>query len=144
RPSITGVTPAALTYGGAFQVQTPDAATISSVVLMRAGAVTHSFDMEQRLVELSFTSGAGVLNVTAPPNGNIAPPGYYMVFILNSAGVPSVASFVQLSQAAALVISPASVSVSPGGSQVFSASGGSSPYSYSVATNNSGGIINAS
>jgi hypothetical protein len=122
RPSIAGVTPAALTYGGAFQVQTPDATTISSVVLMRPGAVTHAFDMEQRLVELAFTSGgAGVLNVTAPPNGNIAPPGYYMVFILNSAGVPSVAGFVQLSQSAtdvppaAAITSPANdVTINPG------------------------------
>ncbi|HWX55325.1 MAG TPA: galactose oxidase-like domain-containing protein [Verrucomicrobiae bacterium] len=96
RPSITSATPAAFTYGGAFQVQTPDAASITKVALMRAGAVTHSFDMEQRLVELSFTAGNGVLNVTAPPNGNIAPPGYYLVFILNSAGVPSVGSFVQI------------------------------------------------
>lgn len=101
RPTITGVTPIAIGYGSSFQVQTPDAATISSVVLMRPGAVTHAFDMEQRLVELSFTADpTGFLNVTAPPNGNIAPPGYYMVFILNSAVVPSVASFVQLSASA--------------------------------------------
>ena len=38
-----------------------------------------------------LTTGTGVLNVTAPPNGNIAPPGYYMLFVLNAAGVPSVA-----------------------------------------------------
>ncbi len=48
--------------------------------------------MDQRLVGLSFTAGSGVLNVTAPPNGNIAPPGYYMLFVLNAAGVPSVAT----------------------------------------------------
>ena len=67
---------------------------IASVVLVRPGAPTHAFDMDQRLIGLSFTAGAGVLNVTAPPNGNIAPPGYYMLFVLNSAGVPSVATFV--------------------------------------------------
>jgi len=98
RPIITGVTPSALSYGYGFQLQTPDAADIRSVVLMRPGAVTHAFDMEQRLVGLSFTAGNGVLEVTAPPNGNIAPPGYYMVFILNSRGVPSVAVFVRLSK----------------------------------------------
>jgi hypothetical protein len=96
RPAISGVSPAAFSYGNAFQVQTPDAANISSVVLMRPGAPTHAFDMEQRLVEVPFTKGAGVLNVTAPPNGNIAPPGYYMVFILNASGVPSVATFIHL------------------------------------------------
>lgn len=44
---------------------------------------------------MSFTAGSGALIVTTPPNGNIAPPGYYMLFILNSSGVPSVATFVQ-------------------------------------------------
>ena len=65
-------------------------------MLVRPGAPTHAFDMEQRLVELPFTAGAGSLTATVPPNGNIAPPGFYMLFILNSAGVPSVARFVQL------------------------------------------------
>jgi len=97
RPTISTVTPSAFTYGGAFQVQTADAANIASAVLVRPGAATHAFDMDQRLVGLSYTVGTGVLNVTAPPNGNIAPPGYYMLFVLNTAGVPSVASFVLLS-----------------------------------------------
>ena len=94
RPAITASPPATLRYGGTFQIQTPDAADIASVVLVRPGAPTHAFDMDQRLVELPFTRGAGSLTATAPPNGNIAPPGYYMLFILNSAGVPSVARFV--------------------------------------------------
>ena len=100
RPTIASA-PSAIGYGNAFQVQTPDAANISSVVMMRNGSSTHAFDMDQRYVGLSFTftPGSGVLNVTAPPNGNIAPPGYYMLFILNNAGVPSVASMVQISTA---------------------------------------------
>ena len=133
RPTITGVSPGAYTYGSPFQVQTPDAADVASVVLVRPGAPTHAFDMEQRLVGLSYTVGAGVLNVTAPPNGNIAPPGYYMLFILNSAGVPSAASFVQLSaplpnQApTATIISPAT-NVTVGAGQVVAFSGsGSDP-----------------
>ena len=97
RPTITSVTPGVIGYGATFQVQTPQASTISSAVLMRPGAVTHAFDMDQRLINLSYTVGSGVLTVTAPPNGNVAPPGYYMLFILNSSGVPSLATFVQLS-----------------------------------------------
>src|SRR5438876_3031079 len=96
RPAIDSVTPGALNYGSTFEVFTSNSATIASVVLMRPGAQTHAFDMEQRMVGLSFTSGDGVLQVTAPPNGNIAPPGYYMLFVLDAAGVPSVARFVQL------------------------------------------------
>ena len=97
RPTITSVTPGVLGYGSSFQIQTPDAASISSAVLVRAGSPTHAFDMDQRLVGLNFTVGSGVLNATAPPNGSIAPPGYYLLFILNSAGVPSLAQFVQMS-----------------------------------------------
>ena len=92
--------------------------------LVRPGAPTHAFDMEQRMIQLSFTAGTGVLNATAPPNGNIAPPGYYMLFILNSAGVPSVASFVRSGRTyqtpPRLVTSPASnVTVNPGASAVL-------------------------
>jgi hypothetical protein len=64
--------------------------------MIRPGAPTHAFDMEQRLVGLNFTIQSGALTVTSPPNANIAPPGYYMLFILNKAGVPSVAQFVQV------------------------------------------------
>src|SRR5262249_29585568 len=98
RPSITSVPTTGIGYGAGFQVQTPDAQNISSVVLMRPSAPTHAFDMEQRMVGLSFAAGARVRTVTGPPNGSIAPPGYYLLFILNSAGVPSVAKFVQLTR----------------------------------------------
>lgn len=96
RPTISAVPVGAIAYGATFQVQTPDAGNIRSVALIRPGNVTHSFDMEQRMVNLSFTTGTGVLNITAPPNGAVAPPGYYMLFLINSSGVPSVAQFVQL------------------------------------------------
>lgn len=96
RPLITQVMPAAIGYGTSFRVHTPHAASIRSVVLIRAGAVTHAFDMEQRLVGLTFTAGHGDLLVKAPANGNLAPPGYYLLFIVNDQGVPSVARFVHL------------------------------------------------
>jgi hypothetical protein len=101
RPTIAKVTPGAINYGARFAVHTPDANNIKSVVLMRAGAVTHAFDTDQRLVGLSFSAGPGVLHATAPANGNLAPPGYYLLFILNAEGVPSVAKFVHLGPGAA-------------------------------------------
>ena len=99
RPAITGA-PTSISYGNTFTVTSPDAANISSVVLVRNGTVTHAFGMDQREVGMSFTAGNGQLTVTAPPNGDIAPPGYYMLFILNNSGVPSVATFVQVTSAA--------------------------------------------
>jgi len=96
RPAVTDVVPGAVHYGGTIVVHTPDAKDIKAVALIRAGAVTHAFDMDQRLVNLTFTATAGQLAVKAPANGNLAPPGYYLLFILNSKGVPSVARFVRL------------------------------------------------
>lgn len=113
RPTISSVSSSVLAYNTAFQIQTPDAASIANVVLMRNGAATHAFDMDQRYVGLNFTAGSGVLNVTGPPNGNIAPPGYYMLFILDNSGVPSIASLVQLSLAAN-DIPPTGTITSPG------------------------------
>jgi hypothetical protein len=96
RPPISSA-PSSISFGGQFIVESPDAANISSVVLVRNGAVTHAFNADQRLVGMSFTTSVGgVLTVTAPPNQNIAPSGYYMLFLVNTSGVPSVASSIQL------------------------------------------------
>ena len=107
RPSIGPGAPASLTYGQSLTVPTPDASSIASVVLMKAGSVTHSFDMDQRYVGLSFSVEAGAssasLTVSGPPNSNIAPPGYYMLFLVNKAGTPSLATWVQVSGSTAAV-----------------------------------------
>jgi fibronectin type 3 domain-containing protein len=95
RPSITSA-PSTVQYTSTFSVSTPDAARIASVALVRTPAVTHAFDQNQRYVPLTFTATSGGLDVTAPANGNVAPPGYYMLFVVDTNGVPSVASFVRL------------------------------------------------
>jgi Domain of unknown function (DUF1929)/IPT/TIG domain/Glyoxal oxidase N-terminus len=112
RPTISSA-PSSIAWNGPFTISTPDAANISSVVLMRPGASTHSFDMEQRLVGLSFTQGSGVLTVTGPPSGSVAPPGYYMIFLVNSSGVPSVAAFTNLSSTGGGNPAPTVSSISP-------------------------------
>jgi Domain of unknown function (DUF1929) len=102
RPTITSVTGAGVfgkfLYNNTFTIKTPDTASIARVSLIRPSAPTHSFDMDQRMVRLTFSvnASAGTLTVHTPPNANIAPPGYYEVFILNAAGVPSIAQFIQL------------------------------------------------
>jgi Domain of unknown function (DUF1929)/Glyoxal oxidase N-terminus/PKD domain/Bacterial Ig domain/Galactose oxidase, central domain len=129
RPSITAAPPI-IGYGGSFQVSTPDAANIASVALIRNGANTHAFDMDQRMVSLSFTKSAGALTVTAPPNANVAPPGYYMLFIVDGNGVPSVAPFVQVASnpsnqppRGAINLPAGDVTISAGQSVSFAGSG---------------------
>lgn len=95
RPTISQA-PTQIQYNSTFFVGTPDNADIGSVVLIRTGAVTHFFDQNERFLPLSFTQATGGLTVTTPVNANLAPPGYYMLFIVNKEGVPSVAPFVQI------------------------------------------------
>jgi Galactose oxidase-like, Early set domain/Fibronectin type III domain/Glyoxal oxidase N-terminus len=96
RPTITSA-PMSVGYGESFFVGTPDATSISNVTLIALSSVTHGFNMGQRISRPQFSQATGGLNVTAPSNPNRTPPGYYMLFILNSNGVPSVAKIVQMS-----------------------------------------------
>jgi hypothetical protein len=52
--------------------------------------------MDQRILRLNFSQAAGGLNVTAPANGNVAPPGYYVLFALSNVGVPSVGAVIRI------------------------------------------------
>ncbi len=98
RPTISSA-PTAVGYGQNVFINTPDAAAITQVTWLRAGSTTHTNDMSQRFMHLTFTKTSTGLNVTMPANANLAPPGFYLLFILNSAGVPSVGSMVQMSSA---------------------------------------------
>lgn len=100
RPQIASA-PTTVGYGAPLQIETPDAGSISKVALVRPGAVTHSTDMDQRYVPLAFTTGGTTVSATTPANPNIAPPGTYMLFIIDSAGVPSVARMVTVTPTAA-------------------------------------------
>jgi hypothetical protein len=95
RPTISSA-PASAAYGSSFTVSTPNASGIAKVSLIALGSVTHAFDMNQRFMWLTFTKNASGLTVQAPASRNTAPPGYYMLFILTSAGVPSKAKIIQL------------------------------------------------
>jgi hypothetical protein len=95
RPVISS-TATSTAYNQPFVINTADAASIQSVALVRPGAVTHDNDMDQRYVPLKFQKGNGKLKAFSPLNANYAPPGWYMVVIVNSNGVPSVMPFLKL------------------------------------------------
>ena len=99
RPEVT-TAPGTVSHGTSFQITTPNAASIQKVGLMRLGSQTHSVEMEQRYVPLNFTAGAGTLTAAVPANVNTAVPGVYMLFIVDSAGVPSMARMVSVDSAA--------------------------------------------
>ena len=95
RPTITSA-PASLTYQQRFMIVTPDAASITRVALIKVASTTHATRFDERFVDLTFKIGPGRIMATAPPSGNYAPPGYYLLDILNSSGVPAVMPFVLL------------------------------------------------
>src|SRR5207245_7343126 len=86
--------PASLSYGPTTLIGTSD--SIAKVSWIRLSAVTHAFNQEQRFIPLSFTAGTGGINVTFPSSANISPPGYYMLFLLNSADMPSVGKIINI------------------------------------------------
>ncbi|MEU5536881.1 galactose oxidase-like domain-containing protein [Streptomyces sp. NPDC020362] len=92
--------PGAVGYGRTFRVDYTPTSTgtpIARVVLMRCGSVTHSFDGDQRYVSVPFTGAGSSLTVTAPPDGTVAPPGFYMLWLVDSNGLPCrTAPFIRL------------------------------------------------
>jgi hypothetical protein len=96
RPTIASLSKTTVGYGESFNVNTPFAAQIASVRWIRLGSVTHAFDANQRANALTFSRGSGLVRVTAPANSRRAPPGHYLLFLLNRNGVPSAGRVVKV------------------------------------------------
>lgn len=99
RPTITSC-PANIGYAMAFPVKTSQANSIARVALIRSGAITHGFNTDQRYVGLNFAvQDANTLIVVSPPRGEIAPPGYYMLWLIDDQDrVCELASFIRVSR----------------------------------------------
>jgi galactose oxidase len=84
-------------YSQGFSVQLSAPTTVSKVTWISLGSVTHSYNENQRAMRLTFTgSGTAAISVTAPARAALAPPGYYLLFIVDGRGVPSVAKIVRI------------------------------------------------
>ena len=94
QPQITSA-PTSVRYGQSFNVTT-DRNGMSSAMLVAPGATTHGNDMHQRAIKLKVTPFTNGLSVTIPTSAAAVPPGYYMLFVMDSAGIPSVAKFVRV------------------------------------------------
>jgi hypothetical protein len=96
RPSISSA-PSKISYGGSFSVETPDAGSVVRGTLVRLSSVTHAFNQSQLIYPLTFTAtGPTTLTGAGPTGATRAPPGPYMLFLVNQAGVPSTAAMVRV------------------------------------------------
>ncbi len=129
RPVLTGG-PTELRYGDSAGFVTSQAAPIRAAALVRPGSTTHSSDPNQRLVALSFTTTPTGLSITMPTEPNLAPPGWYMLNVVDANGVPSVSRWVHLQGQA-----PA-----PDGGYVLDGFGGLHPFSLAGGPAAPGGV----
>ena len=96
RPTLFAA-PESVTYDQTFSIPMADAFDVADVCFIRLSAVTHAWNMGQRYLPLAFAAiGPEELEIVAPSDPNVAPPGHYLLFIRSSAGVPAEAPIVLL------------------------------------------------
>ena len=95
RPSIAGA-PATVSHGSRLEFTSAEASDLATVVLIRPGSCTHEINTDQRSVPLPFSVSGTTVTATIPGSVDLAPPGYYMLFVVNRNGVPSVAPWIHV------------------------------------------------
>ena len=95
RPVISNA-PTWIDIGKTFGVDVANAASVSRITLVKTGSMSHSFNMDQRFLDLTFKASGSHVAIQAPTRAGEAPPGYYMLFVFNEAGVPSIAKMVRM------------------------------------------------
>lgn len=105
RPTIDKA-PMVVQPAGNLVLESAQASSIRRITMVATGSVTHSFNMNQRFIELEFHREGNRLVATLPANVHDTPPGYYMVFILNEAGTPSISAMVRVNVAGQVAVDP--------------------------------------
>ncbi|MBI5169883.1 MAG: DUF1929 domain-containing protein [Candidatus Eisenbacteria bacterium] len=114
RPTIVSA-PRRAAFGERIVVTQSGNGSASRMTLVRPGAVTHGFDENQRFIELAFhydftnASGERVHHVTLPADSAVAPPGEYMLFVLNKAGTPSIARWLRINNRNGQTMPPSAI-----------------------------------
>jgi hypothetical protein len=137
RPRIV-LAPDTIEIGQTFSVGFSDASSISRVTMVKTGSVTHSVNMDQAFLALAFTQSGSMLNVTGPTRATDAAPGYYMLFVIDSEGVPSTARIVNINAAPAPPPPPADTQAptTPANFQALAASATQINLSWAASTDN--------
>jgi len=96
RPTLSSTDYAVYNPGQTLNATVGPTDVIARMTLVRTGSATHSFNTDQRFIELSFAQTGQTVSAVLPPDNTVLIPGYYMAFVINSAGVPSVAQIVSV------------------------------------------------
>jgi galactose oxidase len=93
RPKILSVSASSVRPGGTLSITTDAAASFS---LVRYGSTTHTVNTDQRRVVLKPTASGLTYTATLPSDAGVLLPGYWMLFAMNEAGVPSLAKTIKV------------------------------------------------
>ncbi|HQV88746.1 MAG TPA: DUF1929 domain-containing protein [Nitrosomonas sp.] len=94
RPQIIDAPTSMITWDQEFSIEASD--SIARVTLLRVGAATHAFNNETRFYDLAIPQTGNIVTVRSPESANVAPPGFYLLFVWDASGVPSVAKFIKI------------------------------------------------
>lgn len=95
RPQIIGYSDT-MQYDTSYEIQT-DSSNISKVSLIRMSSTTHNNNMDQRCLFLQIVEISGTtIKIQSPKDGSWAPPGYYLMFLIDEDGIPSIGKPVKL------------------------------------------------
>jgi len=94
RPEIIDAPTVMIGWNEDFSIQADE--RINKVTLVRIGAVTHSFNSETRFFNLPISQKGYIVTARSPATANIAPPGFYLLFVWNAEGVPSIARIIEI------------------------------------------------
>lgn len=95
RPEVLDVSDT-IDVGGTVSVTVATGTGVGRLTMVRLGAATHSYNPDQRFLDIPFQQTGDTLTGTLPSNPNVALPGYYMLFVIDADGVPSIARIIHL------------------------------------------------
>ena len=96
RLEILGLSADDLTAGQRLDLNVSAGAEVQRVTLVKSGSVTHSFNMDQRFVELGFTVNGNTISTRLPTNDAEITPGYYLLSVLDENDIPSVSEMIKI------------------------------------------------
>ncbi len=96
RLTITGLSSTELAAGQQVTVGVSAGADVARVTLVKSGSVTHSFNMDQRFVELPFDTAGDTVTATLPVNDATITPGFYLLSVLDENDIPSESEIVHV------------------------------------------------
>jgi Domain of unknown function (DUF1929)/Abnormal spindle-like microcephaly-assoc'd, ASPM-SPD-2-Hydin/Galactose oxidase, central domain/Kelch motif len=139
RPTLSSTGPSSYDPGATLTATVGPTDIIARLTMLRMGSATHSTNDDQRFIELSFTQSGQTLTATLPGDTTVLVPGFYMLFAINTAGVPSVALTFPVTTNA-----PASFALSPASVPFGTVATGSSSAGQAVTLTNNGGTLTLS